>query len=126
MTPADTAELLVLAAAFDRRTIGEADVAAWHAALGDLEPSDVKAAIIAHYQDTSDWLMPSHVRTRVKAARAKRLALVVDQVPDADPDDVPAYLSAVRDQRYRAASADARPRPIRQLLAGVEAATVIE
>jgi hypothetical protein len=126
MTPADTAELLVLAAAFDRRTIGKADVLAWNAALSDLEFADAKDAIVEHFKASGDWLMPYHVRARVKAARAKRLSLVVDQVPDADPDDVPAYLDAVRSQRYRAASADARPRPVAQLLAGVERATVIE
>ena len=37
MTPSQTAELLGLCAAFDRRTIGKADVLAWQTVLGDIE-----------------------------------------------------------------------------------------
>ena len=40
-------------------------------------------------------------------------------IPDADPDDVHAYLAAVRDQRTRAANGQLRPRPVKELLAGI-------
>jgi hypothetical protein len=126
MTPAETAEVLAMAAAFDRRTVGRSDVAAWHAVLGDLDAADVRAAVTEHYRDSRDWLMPADVRTRVKAIRKARLSAVPEGVPDADPDNPVAYIEALRQQRYRAASPDERPRPIAALLARVERSTVVE
>ncbi len=112
MNRSETALALGMAAAFDRRTVGEADVAAWHAALGHLEFDDVKTAIAGHYADTTDWLMPAHVATRVKALRRNRLAAVPDPLPDADPGDTRAYIAALREGRHRIASGDERPRPV--------------
>jgi hypothetical protein len=70
VTPADAAELLTLAASFDRRSIGEADALAWADALGDLDRAECTDAIRAHYRESTDWLMPAHIRERVKARRA--------------------------------------------------------
>lgn len=69
VTPADAAELLMIAAAFDRRTIGEADAVAWADALHDLDPMMCAAGVRSHYRDTAEWIMPSHIRQRVKALR---------------------------------------------------------
>lgn len=124
MTPAETAEALAMAAAFDRRTVGRADVAAWHAVLGDLAATDVRDAIAGHYRDSRDWLMPADIRDRVKATRRTRLAAVPDEIPDADPDDPAAYIAALREGRTRIASGE--PRPVAALLARVEQASVIE
>jgi hypothetical protein len=126
MTPAEVAEVLAMVAAFDRRTVGRADVAAWHLVLGDLEASDVREAVAEHFSGRRDWLMPADIRDSVKAKRAKRLSLVVEQVPDADPDDVPAYLDALREQRFRVADGTERQRDVAALVAQVERATVIE
>lgn len=89
-------DLLTCAAAYDRRTIGEADVAAWTLAIGDLPFGDAQAAIVAHYSETTDWLMPAHVRTRVK--RARELNLARHPIPElpADPDDPAAYRAELR------------------------------
>lgn len=69
VTPADAAELLSLAAAFDRRKIGEADAVAWADALHDLTPTECAEAIRLHYRETDAWLMPAHVRQRVRYLR---------------------------------------------------------
>lgn len=69
VTPADAAELLSIAAAFDRRTIGEADAYAWADALADLDPMECQQAIRSHYRATDAFAMPSHIRQRVKAIR---------------------------------------------------------
>jgi len=58
----ETNQALALAQAFDRRTVGEMDVRAWHAVLGDLDPADVLEAIRRHYAVETDWIMPAHVR----------------------------------------------------------------
>ncbi|MGW2130429.1 zinc finger domain-containing protein [Streptomyces coelicoflavus] len=74
MTPADASELLTLAAAFDRRTVGEADARAWAAALHAVPlDDDARAAIARHYAETSDWLTPAHVRQQRAKIRAERI-----------------------------------------------------
>lgn len=87
MTLDETIDLLAVAAAFDRRTVGEADAMAWQAAIGDLDFSDSRAAIVAHYQDTRDWVMPADIRKRVKAMRRDRLERQIVAAPPAELAD---------------------------------------
>jgi Zn-finger protein len=62
MNRADVARLLSLSAAFDARTIGEADVAAWLLALDGLDPTRCRDAIVKHYRESTDRIMPAHIR----------------------------------------------------------------
>lgn len=124
MTPADVAELLTFAAAFDRRTIGKADVLAWHTVLTDLDLQAAKDAVTHHYGRETRWIMPADIRQHVTAQRSDTAADIQGPglpaaIPDADPDDVPAYLAAVKEQRTRAADGQLKPRPVRELLADV-------
>lgn len=73
MSTDEVIDLLTLMASYDRRKVGEADVAAWYAAMGDLAFSDSRDAVIAHYRDSTEWIMPAHVRRRVAATRQARL-----------------------------------------------------
>jgi len=118
MRPHEAAELLALAAAFDQRTVGEADALAWAEALGNINQADARTAVTEHYRHETRRLMPVDVLTGVRRIRSNRLAEFAEQVPDADPDDVPAYLAALREQRYRAASGEAA-RPVAALVAAV-------
>lgn len=68
----ETARVLAWSAAFDRRTVGETDVRAWHEAVGDLDVGEALAAVTRWYRDRSDWLMPSHLREAVRLVRADR------------------------------------------------------
>lgn len=70
MTPGETAKLLAKASAFDQRTVGKADVAAWHEVLQDVDFGDALAAVSRHYAEHTDRLMPAHVR---------RLAVEIDR-----------------------------------------------
>ena len=94
MNRAQTALALGMAAAIDRRTVGEADVAAWYATLGDLDYDDVLAAIAGHYQATREWLMPSDIRAWVAAVRRERVEKVIGidpiPAPPRELDDDPA------------------------------------
>lgn len=107
MTRDEVVDLLSLAAARDRRTVGKADVMAWHQDIGDLPFADAREAIGIHFRESTDWLMPAHVRRIVARLRDERGGVpgpgLSPAIPDADPDDVPAYLAAVREQRTRAA-----------------------
>ncbi|MGW3711372.1 zinc finger domain-containing protein [Streptomyces albogriseolus] len=86
MTPADAAELLTLAAAFDRRTVGEADARAWAAALHAVPlDDDAREAVARHYADTDRWITPAHViqqRTRIRADRINRANVLYEGRPD--------------------------------------------
>jgi hypothetical protein len=74
---AETGNALALAQAYDNRTVGEANVRAWHAILANLDAADVMAAIRTHYLTESAWIMPAHIgrivgeiqQERAKAAR---------------------------------------------------------
>lgn len=106
MNLTETAQLLALAAAYDRRTVGQADVRAWHEVLGDISFTDGAAAVKDHYAASREFIMPANIRTAVRLKRERRLADNPDFVPDADPDDVHAWLAALREGRVRRAGGD--------------------
>ncbi|MEU4558560.1 hypothetical protein AB0F72_09220 [Actinoplanes sp. NPDC023936] len=72
MDRAEVVLLLTLAGTFDYRRVGDADVEAWHLALDDIDLDDAKAAVVRHYRESTDRMMPAHVRAGVKAIRAER------------------------------------------------------
>jgi len=73
MTPAETAKVLAKAAAYDQRTVGEADVLAWHEIVGDLDFQDALAAVARHYAETDRRLMPVHLRNHANRVRLERV-----------------------------------------------------
>lgn len=100
MTPADTARVLAKAAAFDQRTIGRTDVAAWHEALADIAADDALDAVTAHYRATSNRLMPSDVRRIAVAKRNERhdraaIAAPLGVATGERSDDVKALIASV-------------------------------
>jgi hypothetical protein len=58
----ETAAVLAKAAGYDNRTIGDANVLAWHEALGDLDIRDCLTAIAQHHRESTEYLMPVHIR----------------------------------------------------------------
>lgn len=72
MTPADMADVLTAAAAYDGRTIGIGDVGAWHAAAGELDREEALAAVVRHYANSTDRMMPAHLHQNVLAIRNER------------------------------------------------------
>ena len=97
MKPSEAAVVLATAAAFDRREVGELDAEAWHAAfaaagLADLALEDARAAVVAHYAQTRQWLMPSDVVGYCKRVRRDRLKAAgnIYALVQADPEDGPA------------------------------------
>jgi hypothetical protein len=69
MNKAEVGDLLTVIVAFDRRTIGHADIEVWHLILADYPLADCAQAVKDHYSERTDWLMPAHV-----VARADRMA----------------------------------------------------
>jgi hypothetical protein len=62
MTKSEMALVLAKAAAFDARTVGDADVEAWHEVAGDVDFSDAMKAVAEHYSRSEKRLMPVHLR----------------------------------------------------------------
>ncbi|KAB7834049.1 zinc finger domain-containing protein [Streptomyces mobaraensis] len=111
MTPADAAELLTLCAAFDRRTIGEADARAWAYALRDVPlDDDTRDAVADHYGRTEEWITPAHVRTVRARVRADRIAAAHPVYePPQDEDETGAQFTARRRAQIAAAADGALP-----------------
>ncbi|MHC3427226.1 zinc finger domain-containing protein [Streptomyces sp. DT18] len=97
---------------------------AWHDVLEDQDLTAARraAAVVARRQP---WVSPAEIINEIRESRAVAAADfqgpgLPAEIPDADPDDVPAYLAAIRAQRTRAANgAELKPRPMKQLLAGI-------
>lgn len=110
MTPEQTFDLLSLIAARDSRSIGKADVMAWHSDAGDLDFDDACAAVSMHYRQSTDWIMPKHIRDLVKKIRGDRLE-GFQYVPVPGDDDPQVYLKCLREQREAVASGQREPAP---------------
>lgn len=108
MTRDDVIDILTLAASYDKRTVGHADVAAWEAAIGDLPAEDSKLAVIGHYGESREWIMPADVRHGVRAIRADRMRNKEIPPPPAELlDDHAAYSRALRESAVALASGEA-------------------
>ncbi len=78
--------LAIIAAADKRRMFDDLDVATWHHLIGDLDFPDCRDAVIAHYRESVQAIMPAEIRGRVKKTRARRRDAVVEPAPPFDPD----------------------------------------
>lgn len=75
MTPGDVARLLAACAMYDFRAIEDEDAEAWFPLIGDLDYGDAMESVRRHYQNSTDRMMPAHVRQGVKAIREERRRL---------------------------------------------------
>lgn len=72
MNPEDVGKVLAVAAMYDRRKVGKADILAWGDSLNGQDPRACAEAIRAHYTDPdtcSQYLLPGHVLGRIRAQR---------------------------------------------------------
>lgn len=101
---------------FDEYT---ADV--WHDLLTDYGLDEARAAAVV-VGKRQPFVSPAEIITVIRQHRGNNARDIQGPglpatVPDADPDDVQAYLAAVRDQRTRAADGlELKPRPMKALL----------
>lgn len=92
MDRTETAALLAVVAAYDRRSLSESDVLAWHEALHDLPAEHCRAAVAEHYRRETSWLMPAHVRKLVVAARNDAHQRALPAEGDAPRVPMPGYV----------------------------------
>jgi hypothetical protein len=97
---------------------------AWHDVLGGYPLTDARAAA-ATVARRQPFVAPSEIITEIRRTRAEKAhgfqgPGLPAEIPDADPDEIQAYLAALRQQRSRAAAGvELKARPVAQLVAGV-------
>ncbi|MCU1647579.1 MAG: hypothetical protein JWN03_7854 [Nocardia sp.] len=69
----ETADLLSVIATYDQRTIGEADVEAWFAALGEMHYREARDAVVEHHKTSTDRIRPVHVLDLARRASNDRI-----------------------------------------------------
>jgi hypothetical protein len=116
MTLDEVYNLLTLIAARDNRSVGQGTALAWQDDIGDLDFDDCHAAVRCHFRESTDWLMPAHIRRIVKRLRDERLANSDLALPTADPADEETYRQALVNIRRRIG--DGQPLPFRAIEAG--------
>ncbi len=102
-------ELLTFASTYDYRRTGDADVESWHLAVGDLDFDDAKQAVVAHYRNTADRMMPFHLREGVKAIR--------DELRRLEPSEARALPSPFEDDEDRTERARRGSAQVHEVLA---------
>jgi hypothetical protein len=96
MNKSDVAAILAKISAYDRRTVGEADIEAWAEALtGRVTVQDALTAVRDHFRESKEWLMPVDVIKRSAEIRRRR-------VRDAGVPEIPADLTAAQERRWLA------------------------
>jgi len=97
MKISETALVLAKAQAFDNRTVGEANIAAWHEVLADVSIHEALAAVTDHFKTSIEYLTPRHIVAFVESGRydGKRLLEV------AGPPDYPSDLTHQAEQAFR-------------------------
>jgi hypothetical protein len=88
MNRSETALLLGAIAGRDRRIVGDADVLAWHEDVGDLGFEEARAAVSRHFRESTEYLMPAHIRRHVRVIRDEnRRAAEIRELPSRFEDD---------------------------------------
>lgn len=99
---------------------------AWHDVLAAWPMAEARAAA-ASVAGRQPFVSPAEIIGEIRRLRGNRASDfqgpgLPAEIPDADPDDVPAYLAALRAQRTKAADGiPLRRRPVAELVAGVAA-----
>jgi hypothetical protein len=116
----EAGNLLGLMALYDNRTTGDADIVAWLQVIGDLDYADARAAVLAHYGgESTERIMPGHVRAGVRKIRSERIARAVIPAPPAElADDPRAYQRALQESTRRAADGALPAPPPRLAIVG--------
>lgn len=99
MTPGDSARVLAACAIYDNRTVSVTDAAAWFKVIGDLPVEDALEAVARHYAESTERIMPAHVRRIVREMREERARAVPHEaraLPSRFEDDLGRELRATQ------------------------------
>lgn len=80
MNLAEVGEVIAAVQIFDNRKADEATIKTWHKVLSRYTLEDCLDAVVAHYTESTEWLMPAHIIRFVKRRRARRIELAGNPV----------------------------------------------
>jgi hypothetical protein len=103
VTPEETGLLLATCAAYDQRTTGDADTAAWFEALTDVNYADAKAVVVAHYREPGPRITVGEISAGARKMMRARISAIQEDPPEACADDPAVYLDWLRGVRRQAA-----------------------
>jgi hypothetical protein len=108
---AETNDLLTFIATFDRRRFDDATVVAWQLIVADVPYADCRRAVVEHFTNSTDYLMPVHVvrgatevdrnrRRELREAREREEQLAIESDPSRRDrsDEVTAIITDLRDR----------------------------
>ena len=72
MNKLEVAKLLTAASAIDNRKIQDETVEAWYAVLHAYDYADCAEAVRQHFEESTEYLLPAHVRAGVRRVRELR------------------------------------------------------
>lgn len=72
MTPGEVAEVLGRCALYDYRDVTKYDVVAWYPVIGHHELGDAIEAVVRHYAESTERIMPAHINRIVRQIREER------------------------------------------------------
>ena len=99
MNLSETTLVLAKAQAYDNRTVGAANVAAWQEVLADIGLDEALAAVTDHFKNSTDYLQAAHIIRFHESGRydGKRLLEI------AGPPDYPSDLTLQAERQFRLA-----------------------
>jgi hypothetical protein len=72
MTPDQTKMILAKAALIDNRIIDIHVIKAWHEVIGRFDYEDAIAALTLHRQNSTEYLLPAHIKDNIRSAKLMR------------------------------------------------------
>ena len=72
MNKTEVAKLLTIASSIDNRNVNEVAIEGWYAVLHTLPFEDAANAVRQHFEDSTEYLLPAHVKAGVKRIRQLR------------------------------------------------------
>ena len=72
MNKTEVAKLLTIASSIDNRNVNEVAIEGWYAVLHTLPFEDAVNAVRQHFEDSTEYLLPAHVKAGVKRIRQLR------------------------------------------------------
>lgn len=110
MTPEQALRhISALTAAFRPRDWSQESALVYAEAVSDLHPEDLGNATVALIRRSAFMPTVAEIRSETRKIRDRRIGDLSSKVPDADPDDIAAWLDALRAGRFRDESPELGP-----------------
>lgn len=68
----EIAKLLTVASTIDNRTVAPETVMAWHRVIGYLDYETAQEAVLAHFGESTEYLLPKHVKDQARRIRERQ------------------------------------------------------